>query len=48
MGHERVLHPLGSGSFKRKPKNLEKDEDDLEDPKKDIDNLEDAKNDITT
>lgn len=46
MGHERVLHPLGSGSFERKPKNLEKDEDDLEDPKNYIDNLEDAKNDV--
>ena len=43
MGHERVLHPLGSGCFERKFENLEKDVDDLEDLEKDIDNLEDAK-----
>ena len=46
MGHELVLHPLGSGCFERKPENLEKDVDDLEDPEKDIDNLEDAVKDV--
>ena len=46
LGHERVLHPLGSGCFERKFENLEKDVDDLEDPEKDIDNLEDAKKDV--
>ena len=40
MGHEWVLHPLGSGSFERKLENPKKDVGDLKDPEKDIDNPE--------
>lgn len=46
LGHKWVLHPLGSGSFKRWLENREKDVDNLEDLKKDVDNLEDAKKDV--